>query len=134
MGTTQITATMSNLLAGPMMLPIPVNTTIPAGDYIFAFMHGTSSSAITDAAGAAVFTAGSIFAQPVHQMALAEETIRRLYKSLNQTVTNSSSGFIPFVGVYQTSSLAAPASIGTADVRILSTNPTMVWNYVRDAY
>lgn len=110
---------------GSRMEIVPINTSLPEGDYLFAHMFSSSTSVTgTNYTGGTVFTTQS-------RLGMLENNMGA-FKQIGQSTTNATSSPQIFHGYFATTSLSAPAVINSSDVR--STTGRAYWNYALTTY
>ena len=120
-------ASVQSYISGSMMQVVPFNTSLPAGQYWFAHMFTSTSSAVGAGSSTAQYIAGRTMFSTYGELGLLENRLSA-FKQQGSSTTNVSSCFVPFHGYLATTTSAATLSLATSDIR--ETTGRVYWNYV----
>lgn len=126
-GTTNMTSVASslrNMLSSQLMFPIPVATTLNAGQYYVAMQFSTGSTTL----GTGNLTSTADLMSIVNQYGLFGNTNTA---ARNWGATVATSGSAPFMGVgsFSAASASPPATMAFSDIRTFASQVHPYWNY-----
>lgn len=114
-------------ISGSKFMPIPIATTLAAGEYYMAFMiSSTSSSTGTGYSTGTLFSTQSVVGYL--------EFVDQAYKRLGKSVSDTSTAILPFHGSVASTSTSPISPIATSDMRNQATNHRRYWNYLQSSY
>jgi hypothetical protein len=122
---------MNDWISSQMLIPIPFNTSLTAGQYYVGFMWNSASGSTSTGAllGSNINTISV-----VNQYALFGNTNTGARLALVQTAASSGSAPFPGVGFYSVSSAAPPATMAFSDIRTTASQPLNYINYVNQTF
>ena len=115
-------------VSGSRMDIFPMSTTLAPGAYWVGHMFTTSSSSQGTAGG--IGSASTLF--PTMSVVGRVELLANVYKQIGRSVSNSTSGILPYHGYLATTTFNATSIINTSDIR--NTTGQMYWNYFQSTY
>lgn len=122
---TTILSNAQNSFVNQLVLPIPFNTSISAGQYWMAFAWNSASTT----GGTAVPDVLPLVSQYVIPGG-AEQSFR-LY---GQTTSNASSGIFPGLGVYSAASASPPGNPNLTQMNSVASNPIQYFNIINQSF
>jgi hypothetical protein len=126
MNSTSVTVGISsiiNMLAGGLVIPVGINTTIIPGNYWLAQAWNTASTTAGTTVASADFWAQS---SQMGIFGIASQT-NRIW---GQTVSTSGSQYMPGQGAYSSQNISPPSTAAFSDIRSIASNIIQYFNII----